>query len=123
MYFHDQLDGEMWKKPFKPPLLSRTRPVDEEFEDRHVVDLTDSHNPYKKRRVLVHVVEESPTKAVPVAASKAAAITRKPLVPVINSIAAAKAVALPSDGQEGYYMVLWQVKTDLMSIAFISIDS
>jgi hypothetical protein len=93
----------MWAKPFKPPTLLRTaqKPV-----VRHEpIDLTESPRPTKKQR-LVHVIEESPTKPLPVISATIVA-PRKPLLPVINPISATKATEALVEGPDGYYLVLW----------------
>lgn len=97
-------------KPFKPPALLR------KVEKPVSVDLTASdseseiqHRPYKKRRLLVHTVEEPVKKTLP-PASQAVNAPRKPLLVVKNTVdnkeAASSALA---EGPEGYYMVLWYV--------------
>ena len=70
-------------KPFKPPLLKKV-------EDPASVDLTVSdsepeiqHRPYKKRRLLIHTVEDSPPKTL-LPASQAVYAPRKPLLAVNN---------------------------------------
>jgi hypothetical protein len=101
--------GKMFK-PFKPPALLR------KVEKPVSVDLTASdseseiqHRPYKKRRLLVHTVEEPVKKTLP-PASQAVNAPRKPLLVVKNTVdnkeAASSALA---EGPEGYYMVLWYV--------------
>lgn len=99
----------MWKsKPFRPPLLSKPSTLIENEDGREIIDITDSSRPAKRRR-LVHVVEESPTKPLAVSARIviAAPAFRTPLLPVINPIAAANAAAQSTEGPEGYYLVLW----------------
>lgn len=91
-------------KPFKPPLLkSVAKPA--------TVDLTESDDeaqtrPYKKRKLLVHIVEDSPPRAIaPV--SSAVLAPRKPLLVVKKPADLNAASEGPADSPEGYYMVLW----------------
>jgi DNA repair and recombination protein RAD54B len=95
-------------KPFKPPLLKK-------IEQPVSVDLTTSdsepeiqHRPYKKRKLLIHDVEQKLTKTLPVA-SKAASAPRKPLLLVRNPNETKEPATSPPEGPEGYYMVLWYV--------------
>ena len=92
-------------KPFKPPLLKK-------IENSVSVDLTVSdseleiqHRPYKKRKLLIHEVEQKPTNIPPVA-SQAASASRKPLLLVANPSETKEPVLSPKSS-EGYYMVLW----------------
>ncbi|KAG0646852.1 DNA repair and recombination rad54B [Hyphodiscus hymeniophilus] len=94
-------------KPFKPPALL------EKVEKSVSVDLTASDSepeilsrPYKKRKLLIHSVEESTQKTL-VHASQAVNAPRKPLLVVKNPIETKEtACAAPKDGLDGYYMVL-----------------
>jgi DNA repair and recombination protein RAD54B len=93
-------------KPFRPPLIKKVeQPVS--------VDLTASDSdaelqgrPYKKRKLHVHVVEDSPPKKAPII-SKASLAPRKPLLVVKNPSETTDPLLPPDEGPEGYYMVLW----------------
>ena len=87
-------------KPFKPPLLKKI--------EKPAADLTESdleleiqHRPYKKRKLLIHTVEETPPKAAPIA-SQAALAPRKPLLVVKNSSEVKEPILSAPDGPEGY---------------------
>lgn len=97
----------MWSKPFKPPLLKKpAKPIDSDDEER-IIDLTDSSRPHKKRR-LIHVIEESPTKPSQ-APPRIIVAPRKPFLPLINPGVAGNATTKSIEGPEGYYLVLWLV--------------
>jgi DNA repair and recombination protein RAD54B len=91
-------------KPFKPPLLkSVVKPVS--------IDLTESDDepqprPFKKRKLLIHVVEDSPPPAT-TQASSAVLAPRKPLLVVKNPTELKSTQDASVDGPEGYYIVLW----------------
>jgi DNA repair and recombination protein RAD54B len=95
-------------KPFKPPLLksvAKPAPV-------APIDLTESddepvHHPYKKRKLLIHVVEDSPPPTKAPRVSSAAFAPRKPLVLVKNPTELKTTQDASADGPEGYYLVLW----------------
>ncbi|KAN0114822.1 SNF2 family N-terminal domain containing protein [Hyaloscypha variabilis] len=96
-------------KPFKPPLLKSAA----KSASTAPIDLTESddeplHRPYKKRKLLIHVVEDSPppTKAPP--PSSAVLAPRKPLILVKNSIELRSTQDASAEAPEGYYMVLWR---------------
>jgi DNA repair and recombination protein RAD54B len=95
-------------KPFKPPLLkSIAKPA-----SITPIDLTESdeepvHRPYKKRKLLVHVVEDSPPPTKAPSASSAVLAPRKPLLVVKNPTELRSAHDASAEGLEGYYMVLW----------------
>lgn len=99
--------GKMFK-PFKPPLLksvAKSAPI-------APIDLTESddepvHRPYKKRKLLVHVVEDSPPLIIAPHVSSAVLIPRKPLLVVKNSNELKSTQDASVEGPEGYYMVLW----------------
>jgi DNA repair and recombination protein RAD54B len=100
-------------KPFKPPLLKKVEkpaPVDLTASDS---DPEIQHRPYKKRKLLIHRVEESPTKTAPIA-SPAVLASRKPLLVVKNPSETKEPPSSDSEGPEGYYIVLWwvQILTD-----------
>jgi hypothetical protein len=99
-------------KPFKPPLLqssdkqplgnSHKSKLEPEFQPR----------PHKRRKLLVHYVEDSPPKTLPTA-SAAVNAPRKPLLMIKNPTETNKSVevaTVASDCPEGYYMVLWYVR-------------
>lgn len=94
----------MWNKPFKPPLLKQVSKLavqDDSFET------SSPPRPAKKRR-LIHVVDDSPPqlKTLPTH-SPAVNAPRKPLLSVTNPVASVQASPPPSDGKEGYYLILW----------------
>jgi hypothetical protein len=95
-------------KPFKPPLLkSVAKPA-----SISPIDLTESddepvHRPYKKRKLLVHVVEDSPPPTKAPNASSAVLAPRKPLLVVKNPTELRPTYDAFAEGPEGYYMVLW----------------
>lgn len=102
-------------KPFRPPLLKSvpkpSKPVDE-FSDVQVI--SDSEEEIltkpaaKKRRLLIHNVEEAPKIKAPITSSAANA-PRKPLMVVKNPVEATQAPT-PSENPssiDGYYLVLW----------------
>ena len=96
----------MWNKPFKAPAFKRAplKPAETEL-----IDCIPSTPPSKKRR-LVHIIDddEEPSIGPPVVASTALSIaSRKPLLTVVNPIAAVQSSS--SHAPEGYYMVLWYV--------------
>ena len=94
-------------KPFKPP-LSR------EAVSLVSLDLTGSDSeievesrPYKKRKLLVHTVEEQVSKTRP-RATQAVKAPRKPLLIVNNPVDSIEVAShAPQEGHEGYYIVLW----------------
>lgn len=65
--------------------------------------------PFKKRKLLVHIVEDSPPKKTAFV-SAAASAPRKPLLLVKNPAIPKPHADAASDGLEGYYLVLWSVK-------------
>ncbi|KAK2630268.1 hypothetical protein QTJ16_001088 [Diplocarpon rosae] len=90
-------------KPFKPPALrsiAKATPAD--------IDEAESQlRPSKKRRLLEHVIEESPPKKT-IFKSSGVSAPRKPLILVNNPVETKqRAEANPND-QESYYMVLWR---------------
>jgi DNA repair and recombination protein RAD54B len=99
-------------KPFKPPALLK------KVEKPLSVDLTGSdsepdiqHRPNKKRKLLVHTVEEPVKKTLP-PASQAVNAPRKPLLVVKNPIKTKEvASSALEEGPQGYYLVLWYVLT------------
>lgn len=92
-------------KPFKPPLLKKVGqpiPIDSKVPDSD----DESQPPNKKRRLLVHYVQDSPPK--PLRTSTVAASTpRKPLLAINNPVKTNSSSFVASEGPEGYYMVLW----------------
>src|SRR5277367_7171168 len=96
----------MWNKPFKPPLLKKVpKPAveDDSFEP------LSPPRPAKKRR-FIHIVDNSPPACRTLPTNSIAVnAPRKPLLTVTNPVAAAQAAASPSDGPEGYYLILWYV--------------
>jgi len=95
----------MWNKPFKPPLLKKVpKPAveDDSFEP------LSPPRPAKKRR-LIHIDNSPPACRTLPTNSIAVNAPRKPLLTVTNPVAAAQAAASPSDGPEGYYLILWYV--------------
>lgn len=94
-------------KPFKPPLLRKV-------EGHASIDLTEPdseeaaevlHPPYKKRR-LIHIVEDSPSKKLSISSSAVNA-PRKPLLVLEAPNYVKPAEPSLPEGLEGYYMVLW----------------
>jgi DNA repair and recombination protein RAD54B len=94
----------MWNKPFKPPLLKQIpKPIvkDKSFEP------ISPPRPAKKRR-LIHIVDDSPPSSRTISTNSPAVNTpRKPLITVTNPVAVIQAAVPPSEGPEGYYLVLW----------------
>jgi DNA repair and recombination protein RAD54B len=111
------IDNRNMFKPFKQPLLKRIEkpaPASIDLNADIDVDLTISDSdqerearPQKKRKLLLHVVEDSPPKALPI--SKAVNAPRKPLLTVKNPIESRQPSSNTSDFLEGYYNVLWYV--------------
>jgi DNA repair and recombination protein RAD54B len=101
-------------KPFRPPLL-KSRPKAEEIDLTRIPESGDESEinprPYKKRKLLVHVVDDSPpSKITP--SSSAVHAPRKPLL-VMKNPSESKAIAKETPtGLEGYYMVLWCVHVE-----------
>ncbi|KAJ8065695.1 hypothetical protein OCU04_006366 [Sclerotinia nivalis] len=103
-------------KPFRPPLLKSvpksTKPVDD-FSNVQVISDSEEEiltKPVaKKRRLLIHDVEEAPKIKAPITSSAANA-PRKPLVVVKNPVEANQAASLSENtsGFDGYYLVLWR---------------
>jgi DNA repair and recombination protein RAD54B len=98
-------------KPFRPPLL-KAKAKPEEIDLASIPESDDDSEinprPYKKRRVLVHIVEDSPpSNKAP--SSSAVHAPRKPLVVVKKSVEPSLSAKDNLDGLEGYYMVLWCV--------------
>lgn len=99
-------------KPFRPPLLkSVPKPAKDEFSDIQVISDSEEEiltKPVaKKRRLLIHEVEEAPKPKAPIT-STAANAPRKPLVVVKNPVEASQTPNSPqSSSLDGYYMVLW----------------
>jgi DNA repair and recombination protein RAD54B len=106
----------MWNKPFKPPLLKQVpKPAVRDVQDDSFED-SSPPRPAKKRRLLIHVVDDSPpqSRTLPTH-SLAVNAPRKPLLSVANHVAAAQAASPLSDGQEGYYLILWYLIRRLMT--------
>lgn len=102
-------------KPFRPPLLKKVdkqAPVDLIVSDS---EPEAEHRQFKKRKLLVHVVEESPTKTGPVA-SPAVLAPRKPLLVVKNPSETKDPSSSASERPEGFYIVLWFVLRHSRSI-------
>jgi hypothetical protein len=102
--------NNMWNKPFKPPLLKQvSRPPGEKASvEKETCELSLSPRPAKKRR-LIHIVDDDdplPSRTTPAIPSTFNA-PRKPLINVLNPIAAAQATSPVIDGHEGFYLVLW----------------
>lgn len=99
-------------KPFKPPLLkriqSKSAPIDLTESSDHgsesESDEEPTHRPAKRRRLLVHVVEDSPPRPK-IQTSSAVSAPRKPLI--VKSTNEPKPAQPDSQSPEGYYMVLW----------------
>ncbi|KAI6709305.1 hypothetical protein PZA11_002224 [Diplocarpon coronariae] len=90
-------------KPFKPPAIrSVTRPVPVDVDEAE-----SPPRPTKKRRLLEHVIEDSPPKKTLFKTSGVSA-PRKPLIPAKNSIESKTQVETNLNDQESYYMVLWR---------------
>jgi DNA repair and recombination protein RAD54B len=90
-------------KPFKPPLLKSVAELAS-------IDLTESDDeplphPSKKRKLLIHVVEDSPPPAR--APSSAVLAPRKPLLVVKNPMDLKSTQDAAAESPEGYYIVLW----------------
>jgi DNA repair and recombination protein RAD54B len=95
-------------KPFKPPLLkSVAKPTPSAPIDLTGSDDEPIHHPYKKRKLLIHIVEDSPPPTNAPPASLAALAPRKPLFVVKNSNDLNSTRNASAEGPEGYYMVLW----------------
>ncbi|KAH8595647.1 SNF2 family N-terminal domain-containing protein [Bisporella sp. PMI_857] len=96
-------------KPFKPPAKVAQEQTSGELTIIPESDSDDEiqRRPYKKRKLLVHVVEESPVKTSRIVSSAVSAL-RKPLLAVKNPSEAKPADAVTSDAPEGYYRVLWR---------------
>jgi hypothetical protein len=115
-------------KPFKPPLLKKIEmPAADLIESDSEPEI--QNRPYKKRKLLIHTVEESPPKAAPIA-SQAALAPRKPLLVVKNLSEVKEPTSSAPDGPEGYYIVLWCVQNPtsymywrLISLARIGVNS
>ncbi|PQE03008.1 BP28CT domain-containing protein [Rutstroemia sp. NJR-2017a BVV2] len=110
------LHQEVMFKPFRPPLLKsvpRPAPVRAEVDTSDTQVISDSEEeiltrPTKKRRLLIHEVDEAPKTKVPIA-SIAASAPRKPLLVVPNSAEPSKATNAPPANVaavEKYYLVL-----------------
>ncbi|EDN97696.1 hypothetical protein SS1G_12550 [Sclerotinia sclerotiorum 1980 UF-70] len=103
-------------KPFRPPLLKNapksTKPVDD-FSNVQVISDSEEEiltKPVaKKRRLLIHDVEEAPKSKAPITSSAANA-PRKPLVVVRNPVEASQGTSSSENtsGIDGYYLVLWR---------------
>jgi DNA repair and recombination protein RAD54B len=103
-----------WKmfKPFKPPLLKSIA----RSEDPISIPDSDSDQesrPAKKRKLLIVEEKSLPTKAP---SSSAALAPRKPLLVVKNLIETNKSADVQCEGPEGYYLILWHVKSDSASL-------
>ncbi|QSZ34888.1 hypothetical protein DSL72_007749 [Monilinia vaccinii-corymbosi] len=103
-------------KPFRPPLLkSVPKPAKQAdyFSDVQVVSDSEEEiltKPVaKKRRLLVHDVEEAPKVKAPITSSAANA-PRKPLIVVKNPVGANQVTSSSQSASdfEGYYLVLWR---------------
>ncbi|KAJ5042784.1 uncharacterized protein L3040_004177 [Drepanopeziza brunnea f. sp. 'multigermtubi'] len=93
-------------KPFKPPRLkSVARPASIDVDDIEILE--SPPRPYKKRRLLEHIVEDSPPKKAPLTSSAVLA-PRKPLLPVKNPLEAKPRPESQAGSPESYYMVLWR---------------
>ncbi len=95
-------------KPFKPPLLKS-------IEKPASIDLTESDeepHPSKKRKLLIHVVEDSPPPAR-TSTSSADLAPRKPLLVVKNPVELKSTQGAAVEGPEGYYIVLWYEDNNL----------
>lgn len=118
LYLHsnNKCQDKMFK-PFRPPLLKSVpkppNPVDE-FSDVQVISDSEEEiltKPVaKKRRLLIHDVEEAPKIKAPTT-SLAANAPRKPLVVVKNPVESNQTPNSSENttGLDGYYLVLWQV--------------
>ena len=100
----------MWNKPFKPPLLKNVSrpPMEKAPLEKETFESSFSPRPIKKRR-LTQIVDDDdplPSKTTPTNSS-AFNVPRKPLISVLNPVAAAQATSPGADGHEGYYLVLW----------------
>ncbi|CZT49781.1 probable RDH54 Protein required for mitotic diploid-specific recombination and repair and meiosis [Rhynchosporium secalis] len=93
-------------KPFKPP-ASRSVARPAPTEDR----VPDSPPPAKRRKLLSHVIEDSPPKKTIAPASSGVLAPRKPLIPVKNPVQAKPVDGSSSECPENYYMVLWRKYT------------
>ncbi|KAF7879170.1 hypothetical protein EAF04_000369 [Stromatinia cepivora] len=103
-------------KPFRPPLLKSVpksaKPLDD-FSDVQVISDSEEEiltKPVvKRRRLLIHDVEEAPKIKTPITSSAANA-PRKPLIVVKNPVEANQAASLSENtsGIDGYYLVLWR---------------
>jgi hypothetical protein len=115
---HFAINGQKGRmfKPFKPPLLkSAAKPAS--------IDLTESDDepqprPFKKRKLLIHVVEDSPPPAKTHASSVVLA-PRKPLLLVKNPTELNSTQDPSAERPEGYYIVLWYDINALPSLQVI----
>ncbi|TAQ89042.1 hypothetical protein B7494_g2636 [Chlorociboria aeruginascens] len=103
-------------KPFKPPLLKGPP-----MPTQTAIDLTDDDDdfdsgpprPHKKRKLLVHIINDSPPKEIPTVLA-AVSMPRKPLLIVKNENSSQTLPAnsgsqgAGGESPEGYYMVLWR---------------
>lgn len=102
--------SKMWNKPFKPPLLKHvSKPPEEKgLVERETCEPSLSSGPSKKRRLIEidegddslpsrRILTIPPTFDAP----------RKPLIKILNPVAAAQATSPVIDVHEGFYLVLW----------------
>lgn len=104
----------MLHKPFKPPLLKQTAtPAVPKKQVVHEIISSDEEEPTprpaKRRRHLVHIVDDEPKLPVspPSPIQPALNVSRKPLLSVRNPTITAATTASDSNAPEGYYLVLW----------------
>jgi len=100
-------------KPFKPLTITR-KPSSAEQHNARTTDATEP--PAKRRRVSDRSDEDVlATHAAARVVSQAPKAPRKPFLPIVNPVAAAKGEVAISNGSEGYYTVLWCVPSGLSS--------
>jgi DNA repair and recombination protein RAD54B len=97
-------------KPFKPPLPKPVTRTEKTEVDLTVSDSEDEvlHRPYKKRKLLMHIIEDSPPKKA-VVTSAVSNAPRKPLLVVRNATDSKQVQSTSSATPEGHYSVLWYV--------------
>ena len=93
-------------KPFKSPLLMTVKKPTKADLTLSNSDAEIQPRPYKKRRLLVHHVPQSPPKSLP-STTTAVNASRKPLLTINNPIKSSNPSSAVSEGPEGCYMVLW----------------
>ena len=100
----------MWNKPFKPPLLKHVLnpPGERSLVEKEACEPSLSLGPAKKRRLIEieHDDDPIPSRRTPTIPPTFNA-PRKPVINVLNHVAAAQATSPVLHGHEGFYIVLW----------------